>query len=116
MGGIDEDSVFYYRVHSAVMLIEFDRQRGVALGHEKPSRNHIHTVVRTPNGNDSSYGSPAPASPATRPDSRERVISIEVKTVGQQHVSGLEAAKRELIRLAGRRKSFTREPEGGALC
>lgn len=27
-------------------------QRSIALGNEKPSRNHIHTVVRTPNGND----------------------------------------------------------------
>jgi hypothetical protein len=54
MGGVDEDSVFYYRVHSPVILIEFDHQRGIALGDEKPSRNHIHTVVRTPNGND--YG------------------------------------------------------------
>jgi Protein of unknown function (DUF3500) len=54
MGGVDEHSVFYYRVHSPVILIEFDHQRGIALGNEKPSRNHIHTVVRTPNGND--YG------------------------------------------------------------
>ena len=54
MGGVDEDSVFYYRVHSPVILIEFDHQRGIALGNERPSRNHIHTVVRTPNGND--YG------------------------------------------------------------
>jgi Protein of unknown function (DUF3500) len=54
MGGVEEDGVFYYRVHSPVILIEFDHQRGIALGNEKPSRNHIHTVVRTPNGND--YG------------------------------------------------------------
>jgi hypothetical protein len=54
MGGFDEQSVFYYRIHSPVILIEFDHQRGVALRNEKPSRNHIHTVVRTPNGND--YG------------------------------------------------------------
>jgi Protein of unknown function (DUF3500) len=54
MGGVEEDSVFYYRVHSPVILIEFDHQRGIALGNERPSRNHIHTVVRTPNGND--YG------------------------------------------------------------
>ena len=54
MGGVEEDSVFYYRVHSPVILIEFDHQRGVALDNDEPSRNHIHTVVRTPNGND--YG------------------------------------------------------------
>ncbi len=54
MGGFDEQSVFYYRIHSPVILIEFDHQRGVALRNEKATRNHIHTVVRTPNGND--YG------------------------------------------------------------
>ena len=49
------DSVFYYRVHSPVILIEFDHQTPVALpGARVPSRQHIHTVVRTPNGND--YG------------------------------------------------------------
>jgi hypothetical protein len=54
MGGTDEHSVFYYRVHSPVILIEFDHQRGIALDNDAPSRQHIHTVVRTPNGND--YG------------------------------------------------------------
>jgi hypothetical protein len=54
MGGTEEDSVFYYRVHSPVILIEFDHQGGIALETDGPSRNHIHTVVRTPNGND--YG------------------------------------------------------------
>lgn len=54
MGGFDEDSVFYYRLHSPVILIEFDHQRGIALDNDEPSRNHIHTVIRTPNGND--YG------------------------------------------------------------
>ena len=54
MGGTDEDSVFYYRVHSPVILIEFDHQNGIFLDNDEPSRNHIHTVVRTPNSND--YG------------------------------------------------------------
>lgn len=54
MGDIAEESVFYYRIHSPVLLIEFDHQRGIALDNDEPSRNHIHTVVRTPNGND--YG------------------------------------------------------------
>ena len=54
MGGTDEDSVFYYRVHSPVILIEFDHQNGIFLDNDEPSRNHIHTVMRTPNGND--YG------------------------------------------------------------
>ncbi len=55
MGGMEEDSVFYYRVHSPVLIIEFDHQRGVAFPQfEKPYKDHIHLVVRTPNGND--YG------------------------------------------------------------
>jgi hypothetical protein len=54
MGETDEDSVFYYRVHSPVLLIEFDHESGVAFDHPEPTRTHIHTIVRTPNGND--YG------------------------------------------------------------
>jgi hypothetical protein len=55
MGGVEEDSVFYYRVHSPVIIIEFDHQRGQAFPqYDKPYRDHIHIVVRTPNGND--YG------------------------------------------------------------
>ena len=54
MGGFDEASVFYYRIHSPVILVEFDHQRGIAFDNDAPSRHHIHTVVRTPNGND--YG------------------------------------------------------------
>ena len=54
IGGVADDSVFYYRIHSPVVLIEFDHQRGVALDNDQPSRQHIHTVIRTPNGND--YG------------------------------------------------------------
>ena len=54
IGGFDAESVFYYRIQSPVILIEFDHQRGIALDNDEPSRNHIHTVVRTPNGND--YG------------------------------------------------------------
>jgi hypothetical protein len=54
MGGIGHASVFYYRVQSPVILIEFAHLRGAALPGERPSRNHIHAVVRTPNGND--YG------------------------------------------------------------
>jgi len=54
MGGTDEDSVFYYRIHSPVLLIEFDHESGVAFDNPEPTRTHIHTVIRTPNGND--YG------------------------------------------------------------
>jgi len=56
VGDTSEDAVFYYRIHSPVILIEFDHQRAVGAPAENkdPTRNHIHTVVRTPNGND--YG------------------------------------------------------------
>ena len=54
IGGFSEDSPFYYRVHSPVILIEFDHHPGVVFDNEVPSRHHVHTVVRTPNGGD--YG------------------------------------------------------------
>ena len=53
-GGLADDSTFYYRIHSPVLLIEFDHLRGIALANDEPERTHIHTVMRTPNGND--YG------------------------------------------------------------
>ena len=54
-GGTADDSVFYYRIHSPVILIEFDHQVPIALpGPRVPGRRHVHTVIRTPNGND--YG------------------------------------------------------------
>lgn len=58
IGETAKDSVFYYRIHSPVILIEFDHQTPAGLRHlsdpRKPNHEHIHTVVRTPNGND--YG------------------------------------------------------------
>ena len=54
IGGTGPDAVFYYRIHSPVVLIEFDHLPGVAFMNSHPTRKHIHTVVRTPNGND--YG------------------------------------------------------------
>jgi Protein of unknown function (DUF3500) len=59
IGGSAADSVFYYRVQSPVVLIEFDHQRPANLAKfaadpKKPTQQHIHCVVRTPNGND--YG------------------------------------------------------------
>ncbi len=58
IGETEDDSVFYYRIHSPVLYIEFDHQnpvgtRGINKSGE-PTRDHIHTVIRTPNGND--YG------------------------------------------------------------
>jgi hypothetical protein len=58
IGDTKPGGVFYYRIHSPVVLIEFDHQRPIALRHmlnpDVPNSAHIHTVVRTPNGND--YG------------------------------------------------------------
>ncbi len=55
IGGTGAEAVFYYRIHSPVILIEFDHQTPVALpGPKVPGRIHVHSVVRTPNGND--YG------------------------------------------------------------
>lgn len=57
-GSTNEDAVFYYRLHSPVVLIEFDHQNPVGLRKQFPGRSpirqHVHAVVRTPNGND--YG------------------------------------------------------------
>jgi hypothetical protein len=55
MGGMDDHSTFYYRVQSPVIIVEFDHQRGIAFReHTKPYKDHIHVILRTPNGND--YG------------------------------------------------------------
>jgi hypothetical protein len=59
IGGSDSAGVYYYRIHSPVILIEFDHQRPANLARfaadpKIPTRQHIHCVVRTPNGND--YG------------------------------------------------------------
>ena len=57
--GSPEGKVFYYRIHSPVILIEFDHQVPVGLRHLSPTPTlpnpeHVHVVIRTPNGND--YG------------------------------------------------------------
>jgi hypothetical protein len=58
VGGTAPDAVFYYRIQSPVILIEFDHQTPIGIrlpdGSRGPTRQHIHAVVRTPNGND--YG------------------------------------------------------------
>ena len=57
IGGTGDDSVYYYRILSPVVLIEFDHQRPANLRHlypPVPNREHVHAVLRTPNGND--YG------------------------------------------------------------
>jgi hypothetical protein len=54
IGGFSETSPFYYRVQSPVIFIEFDHHAGVFLTNAEPAKFHVHTIVRTPNGND--YG------------------------------------------------------------
>jgi len=57
IGGQDDDAVYYYRIQSPVVLIEFDHQLPAGLRRilpNKPMRQHVHVVIRTPNGND--YG------------------------------------------------------------
>ena len=54
MGAVGDDGPFYYRVQSPVVFIEFDHHPGVVFDNKVPTRNHIHTVLRTPNGGD--YG------------------------------------------------------------
>jgi len=58
IGGTEPDSAFYYRIQSPVIIVEFDHQRPVGMRHlldpAVPTTQHVHIVVRTPNGND--YG------------------------------------------------------------
>jgi Protein of unknown function (DUF3500) len=54
IGGFEETSPFYYRIQSPVIFIEFDHHAGVFLTNAEPAKFHVHTIVRTPNGND--YG------------------------------------------------------------
>src|SRR5262245_7115057 len=59
IGKTEAGGVFYYRIHSPVILIEFDHQvpanlKQYAKDPNAPNPQHIHVVVRTPNGND--YG------------------------------------------------------------
>ncbi|MGW7260847.1 DUF3500 domain-containing protein [Streptomyces sp. NPDC054834] len=61
IGGTGDDDPFYMRVHSPVVWIEVDCQAAGPLGGaygrtraDGPSQKHIHSVIRTPNGND--YG------------------------------------------------------------
>lgn len=48
IGKTDDQAVFYYRIHSPVILIEFDHQGPIGIrgpGREA-IRNHIHTIVK----------------------------------------------------------------------
>ena len=54
IGGHQPDDVFYCRLQSPVIMAELDHHGGVFLDYQTPQPFHVHTVLRTPNGND--YG------------------------------------------------------------
>jgi hypothetical protein len=54
IGGHEPGDVFYYRVQSPVVIAELDHHCGVFLDYDTPKPFHVHTVLRTPHGND--YG------------------------------------------------------------
>ncbi|WP_170127523.1 DUF3500 domain-containing protein [Kineococcus rhizosphaerae] len=58
-GPTDVDAVFWFRFQSPVFYLEFDCETPGPVGQgygdaQVPSRKHIHSIMRTPNGND--YG------------------------------------------------------------
>lgn len=54
IGGHEPGDVFYYRIQSPVVIAELDHHCGVFLDYDTPKHFHVHTVLRTPHGND--YG------------------------------------------------------------
>jgi hypothetical protein len=54
IGGWEGTEAFYFRLQSPVVVLELDHHTGVFLSNDEPAPFHMHTVVRTPNGND--YG------------------------------------------------------------
>jgi hypothetical protein len=54
IGPVNDETPFYYRVHSPVVMDEFDHHNGVWLANALPKKYHIHTIQRLPNRGD--YG------------------------------------------------------------
>ena len=54
IGGWEAQDAFYFRLQSPVLVMELDHHTGVFLSNDTPAPFHMHTVLRTPNGND--YG------------------------------------------------------------
>jgi hypothetical protein len=54
IGGWEPEDAFYFRLQSPVVIAELDHHTGVFLTNEEPAPFHMHTVLRTPHGND--YG------------------------------------------------------------
>jgi hypothetical protein len=52
IGGSGDQDAFYYRIHSPVVLIEYDCHQGVFLDNDEPEPFHVRIIVRTPNGGD----------------------------------------------------------------
>lgn len=53
-GALDGTEPTYLRIQSPVVLVELDHHAGVWLDNRLPARFHVHTTLRSPNGND--YG------------------------------------------------------------
>jgi hypothetical protein len=54
IGPVNDETPFYYRVQSPVVMDEFDHHNGVWLANALPKKYHIHTIQRLPNRGD--YG------------------------------------------------------------
>jgi len=54
IGPYEDDSAFYFRIQSPVIIVEFDHHSGVFLNNAQPAKFHVHTLTRTPNAGD--YG------------------------------------------------------------
>lgn len=49
----------HFRINSPVLICELDNECGMYLSNSEPGRFHVHTMARTPHGND--YGRATPA-------------------------------------------------------
>ena len=54
LGPVNDETPFYFRVHSPLVMNEFDHHNGVWLANALPKKYHIHTIQRLPNRGD--YG------------------------------------------------------------
>lgn len=54
LGPVNDESPFYFRIHSPIVMDEFDHHNGVWLSNSLPKKYHIHTIQRLPNRGD--YG------------------------------------------------------------
>ncbi|EEU33447.1 uncharacterized protein NECHADRAFT_89476 [Fusarium vanettenii 77-13-4] len=52
IGAFKREDGFYFKVYSPVIMLEFDHYSGVFLNNALLLPFYIHTLVRTPNGND----------------------------------------------------------------